>query len=104
MKVYMDDGQEIQKDTQWLEINLNDEEPVPLNFFQKLENEYKSIKAEFQSKELISKEDIKYLLIKPAKEVSKFNSLIRKFKDEMEAYKECHLTLDMKKEHVFNWR
>ena len=73
-------------------------------FFQKLESECESIKAEVQDKELISREDIQELLIKPTKEVSRFNAFIQKFKVEMEAYKECHLMLDIKKEHVFNLR
>ena len=104
MKVYTGNFQYMQKDIQWLEINLQDEQPVPFSFFQKLENEYESIKVEVQAKELISKEYIQELLIKPNKEVSSFNAFIRKFKAEMEEYKECHLTLDIKKEHVFNSR
>ena len=34
--------------------------------------------------------------------MSRFDAFIQKFKDEMEADKEFHLTLDIKKEHVFN--
>ena len=94
----------MQKYIQQPYINLQNEQLVPFYFFQKLENEYESIKAEVQAKELISKEDIQELLIKPTKEVSRFNAFIRKFKDEMEAYKGCNLTLDIKKEHVFKLR
>ena len=102
MKVYIDNVQDLQKDIQWPEINLQDQQPVPFSFFQKLENEYEFIKMEVQAKELISKEYIQELLVKPAKEVSRFNAFIKKFKVVMESYKECHLTLDIKKEHVVN--
>ena len=59
---------------------------------------------EVLARELISKEDIQELLIRTTKEVSKFNAFVKKLKAEMEAFKECHLTLDIKKEHVFNSR
>ena len=61
-------------------------------------------KGGVQAKELISKEDIQELLINLAKGVFMFNAFIRKFKSRMEAYKECHLTLDVKKDHIFNLR
>ena len=50
MKVYTNKIQDMQKDIQWLDINIQDEQPVPFSFFQKLENEYESIKAEVQGK------------------------------------------------------
>ena len=42
---------------------------------------------EVQAKELISKEDIQELMIKPTKEVSRLDSFIQKFKVERETYK-----------------
>ena len=57
---------------------------------------------EVLAREVFSKEDIQELLIRPTEEVAKFISFIRKFKAEMEAFKECHLSLDIKKEYVFN--
>ena len=102
MMMYIDSVQYIQKDIQWKKINLHDEQLVPFSFFQKLENEYESIKAKVQAKEIISEEYIQELLIKSTKEVSRFNAFIQKFKADMEAYKEWHLTLDVKKEHIFN--
>ena len=53
---------------------------------------------------MISMEEIKKFIIKPEKEVTKFNDFIRIFKEEMEILKECHLKLDIKKEYVFNAR
>lgn len=53
-------------------------------------------------KEFISKEDIQEFLVKPSKEFSLYTSFIHKFMVGMESYKECHLTLDIKKEHIFN--
>ena len=53
---------------------------------------------------MISKGKILKFLIKPAKEVTKFSDFIRIFKEETEAFKECHLKLDIKKEYVFNAR
>ena len=64
MKVFTKIVQDIQKDVQWPNINLQDEQPVPFSFFQKLEDEYQYVKAEVQSKELITKEDIQEFLVK----------------------------------------
>ena len=38
-------------------------------------------------------EEIQKFIIKPTKEVAKFNDFIRIFKEEMEIFKECHLKL-----------
>ena len=59
---------------------------------------------EVLAREVISKEDIQGLLIRQAKEVTNFNVFIRKFKGKMEDFKECHLSLVIKKEYVFNER
>lgn len=59
MDVYEKTVQDVQKYLQWPEINFRDEHPIPFAFFQKLEDIYEVVKAEVQSKEFISKEDIK---------------------------------------------
>ena len=48
-------------------------------------------------KDVISMDKIQKFLIKPKKEVTKFNDFIRIFKEEMEIFKECHLKLDINK-------
>ena len=102
MKVYIETIQDIQNDVQWPKINLQYDHLVPFSFFQKIEHEYEYVKVEFQSKELIVKEYIQEFLVKPNKEISMYNDFIRKFTVVMEDYKECHLTLNIKKEHTFN--
>ena len=96
--------QDIQKYIKWPEINFQDEQPIPFTFFQKLEDAYDSVMVEVQLKEFISKEYIQYFLVNPTKEFSLCNAFIHKFMVGMESYKECHLTLNIKKEHVFNSR
>ena len=59
---------------------------------------------EARVKDMISMEEIQKFLVKPEKEVTKFNEFIRIFKEEMDIFKECHLKLDIKKEYVFNAR
>ena len=51
---------------QWAEINLKDEHLDPFSFFQKLEDNYEKIKVKVLAKEVISKEDIQELLVKPS--------------------------------------
>ena len=104
MKIYTSNIQEMQRNVQCLEINLQQEKPMTFSFFQKLKNEYEAIKAEVREKDMISMEEIQKFLIKLAKEVTKFNDYNRIFKEEMEIFKVCHLTLDTKKEYVFNAR
>ena len=53
---------------------------------------------------MISMEEIQKFLIKPEKEVTKFNDCIRIFKEEMDIFKECHLKFDIKREYVFSAR
>ena len=50
MKGYKGNVQDMQKDIQWPNINLHDEQLLPFFSFQKLENEYECIKAEVQAK------------------------------------------------------
>ena len=77
----------IQRYIQWLEINLEDEHPVPFSFFQNLEYNYEKIKAEVRAKEVISKEDIQELLFKPSMEYSHYTSFMHKFVISMEEFK-----------------
>jgi menaquinone-dependent protoporphyrinogen IX oxidase len=80
------------KDTvQWLEINFRDDHPVSFSFFQELEDRYEKIKAKVQEKEVISKEDIKELLIKPSMEYSHYTSFVHKFVTNMEKLKSAIL-------------
>ena len=97
MNVYDKSIQDIRKYLQWPEINFQDEYPIPFSFFQNIEDAYEFVKAEVQSKEFISKEDIKEFLVKPSKDFSLYTSFIHKFMVGMESYKEFHLTLDIKK-------
>ena len=58
MKLHEKSISDIQRYIQWLEINFEDEHLVSFSLFQKLKDRYERIKAEFQEKEVISKEDI----------------------------------------------
>ena len=104
MDVYDKSVQDIQKYLQWPKISFQDEYPIPFALFPNLEYAYEFVKVELQSKEFISKEDIQEFIVKPIKEISLYNAFIHKFMVSMEIYKECHLTLDIKKEHLFNSR
>ena len=48
----------IQKYLQWHTINFQDEHPIHFDFFQELKDTHEFFKADVQSKEFISKEDI----------------------------------------------
>jgi hypothetical protein len=95
---------DIQRYIQWPKINIEDEHPVPYAFFQKLEDNYEKIKGEVQAKEVISKEDIEELLIKPLMEYSHYTSFVHKFVISMEEYNKCNIAIDVKKSHIFNSR
>ena len=69
---------DIQRYIQWPEINLEDEHLVPFSFFQKLDDSYEKIKAEVRAKEVISKEDIQELLVKPSMYYSHYMSFVQK--------------------------
>ena len=43
-------------------------------------------------------------LVKPLNEFSLYTTFIYKFMVGMDIYKECNITLDIKKEHMFNSR
>ena len=55
-----------------------------------------------QAKEVISKEDIQELLVKPSMDYSHYTTFMHKFVINMEKFKECNLSLDVKKAHIFN--
>ena len=60
------------------------------------------IKAEIQAKEVIPKDDIQELLVKSLMEFSHYTTFVHKFVVDMEKFKECNVTLDLNKEHIFN--
>ena len=103
MDVYEKSVQDVHMYLQWLEIKFQDKHPIPFCLFQKLEDTYEVVKVEVQSKEFISKEDIQEFLVKPSKEFSLHTAFIHKFMVGIESYKECQLTPDIKKEHIFNY-
>ena len=102
MELYEKSIYDIQRYIQWPEINLEDEHLVPFSFFQKLEDRYENIKAEVQTKEVISKEYVQELLVKPSMEYSHYAIFMHKFVISMEKFKKCNLALDVKKAHIFN--
>ena len=85
-------------------MNFEDENPVPYVLFTQLEDNFEKIKAEVQSKEIISKEDIQELLVKPSMEYSHNTTFVQKFVINMEEYMKCNIALDVKKAHIFNSR
>jgi hypothetical protein len=60
------------------------------------------IKAKVQAKEVISMEDIQDFLVKSSMEYSHYITFVQKFMVNMEKFKECNLSLDVKKAHMFN--
>ena len=84
------------------EINFRDEHPFSFSFFQELEDRYERIKVEVQAKEVISKEYIQELLIKMPMGYSHYTTFVHKFVMSMEKFKQCNLSLDVKKAHIFN--
>ena len=95
---------DIQRYIQWPEINFEDEHSVPYALFQQLEDSHEKIKAKVRAKEVISKEDIQELLVKPSMEYSHYTTFVPKFVISMEEYKKCNIALDLKKAHIFNFR
>lgn len=95
---------DIQRYFEWLEINFQDEHPVPYALFKQLEDNYEKIKEEVQAKEIISREDIQELLVKPSMEYSHYTTFVHKFVISMEEYRKCNIDLDVKKAHIFNSR
>lgn len=85
-------------------INLEDENLISFSFFQNIEESYENIKAGVQAKEVISKEDIQELLVKPVMEYSHYTNFECKFVISMEEFKKCDLALEVKKSHIFKSR
>jgi hypothetical protein len=104
MDVYDKSVYDVQRYLQWIKINFRDEHPNSFAFFQELEDKYEMTKAEVQVKEVISKDGIQELLVKLSKEFSHYIAFVHKFMVDMEKFKECNLTLDVKKENIFNSR
>ena len=95
---------DIQRYIQWPKINFEDEHLVPYALFKKLQDNYEKIKVEVQAKETISKEDIQELLVKPSMEYSHYTTFLHKFVINVEEYKRCNISLNVKKAHIFNSR
>jgi hypothetical protein len=74
------------------------------SFFQNLEDSYEKIKAEVSTKEVICKEYIQELMVKPSMEYSHYTAFVHKFVISMENFKKCNLALDVKKAQIFNSR
>ena len=104
MELYEKSIYDIQRYVQWLEINFEDEHPVTFSFFRELKDRHEKIKAEVQAKEVISKEDIQEILIKPSMEYSHYTTFVQKFVINMEKFKQCNLAVNVKKAHIFNSR
>ena len=104
MNVYDKSVQDVQKYLQWPEINFRDKHPISFDFFEEIEDKNEVVKEEVQSKEFTSKEDIQELLVNPSQEFPLYMDFIHKFMIVMDNYRECNLTLDIKKEHIFNSR
>ena len=95
---------DIQRYIQWPKINFEYEHPVPYDLFQKHEDIHEKIKEEVRAKEVISKEDIQELLVKPLMDYSHSISFVHKFVISMEEYKKCNIALDVKKARIFKSR
>ena len=95
---------DIQRYIKWPEINFEDEQPVPYALFKQLEENYDKIKALVRANEIISKEDIQELLVKPLMEYSHYTTFVHKFVINIEEYRKWNITLDVKKSHIFNSR
>jgi hypothetical protein len=70
--------------------------------FKQLEYNHEKIKVEVRAKEMISKEDIQELLVKPSMEYSHYTTFVHKFVINMEEYMKFKIVFDVKKAHIFN--
>jgi hypothetical protein len=102
MDVYDKSIYDTQRYIQWPEINFRDEHPISFAFFQELEYKYEMTKVEVQEKEVISKDDIQECFVKPTMDFSHYTTFVHTFVVDMEKFKEYNLTLDAKKQHIFN--
>ena len=76
MDLYEKTTYDIQRYIQWPEINFEDEHLVPYILFTQLEDGFEKIKAEVRLKEIISREDIQELLVKPSMEYSHYTTFV----------------------------
>jgi len=97
MDAYEKSIYDLQRYLQWPEINFRDEHPISFAFFQEIEDKYEMTKEEVQAKKVISKYDIQEFLVKSSMEFSHYMDFVPKFVLDMEKFKECNLTLDVKK-------
>ena len=97
MDMYDKSVYDVQIYLQWPEINFRDKHPIYFYFLQEIEDMYEMNKAEVQEKEVISEDDIQELLVKSLKDFSHYTTFIHKFMVVMDNFKECNLTLDVKK-------
>ena len=102
MDLYEKSIYDIQRYIQWPKINFEYEHLVPYALFQKLKDNHENIKAEVRAKEVISKEYIQELLVKPSMEYSHYTHFVHKFVMIVEEYKKCNISLNVKKAHIFN--
>ena len=104
MDLYEKSIYDIQRYIQWPEINFEDEHPVAYALFKQLEESFEKIKVEVWAKEIIWKEDIQELLVKPSMEYSHSIAFVNKFVINMEEYRKWNIPLDVNKTHIFNSR
>ena len=86
MDLYEKSIYDIQRYIQWPEINFEYEHLIPYALFQQLEDSHEKIKEEVRAKQVISKEDVQELLIKPSMEYSHYTTFVHKFLINMEEY------------------
>jgi ribosome-interacting GTPase 1 len=70
--------------------------------FEKIEKDFKIVKAKVQAKKELSVEDIQEFLVKTSMEYSHYTTFIQKFVISMEEYRKCNIALGIKKSHIFN--
>ena len=104
MDLYEKSTYDIWRYIQWIEINFEEEHPVPITLFEQIKKDFEKVKAKVQAKEKFLIEDIQELLVKPSMEHSLYTLFVKKFVINMEEYRKCNITLNVKKAHIFNSR
>ena len=104
MDLYEKSTYDIQRYIQWPEINFEEDHPIPITMFEKMEKYFEKVKVEVQVKKEFSMEYIQELLVKPLMEYSHYTTFVQKFVISMEEYKKCNIALNVKKAHIFNSR
>ena len=102
MELYEKSIYVVQRYIQWPEINFRDEHLVSFAFFQEIKDRYEMIKVKVQAKEVISNEDIQYFLVKLSMDYSHFTTFVHEFVINMDKFKECNISLYVKKAPIFN--